>query len=147
MKKSPIYFFKAFALLLVFSIMLWGCKDDDPNPLAQRINNLAGTWTVQSVTNDGTDVTNQFNGFQLAFTIEKTYTTTNGGNPWPASGTFDIQEDALDTIVRDGNTNITIVSISDSSMSLRFQVNGIRSIANLRSGITGSFTFSLTKTN
>ncbi|OEK01276.1 hypothetical protein BFP97_07010 [Roseivirga sp. 4D4] len=135
-----------YASIALFCLVL-GCKDDDPSPSEQRLIDLTATWNVSSVINDGTNVSDQFTGFSLTVSGDKTYATVNGGNPWPASGTFDLNPDDLDTFIRDDNVEVSIVEITATALSLSFQMSNVRSVRSGTSGITGSFTFNLTKTN
>lgn len=126
-------------LLLFFS----NCGGNDPSPQELRLSELSATWEVQRVTNDGTNVTNQFTGFSLTARVDKTYSTTNGGNPWPAAGTFDFLNDTdVDRLLRSDGTTITIVEVTETSLTLTLQVNRVGGTA---AGITGDFTFSLVK--
>ncbi|GAB5526055.1 MAG: hypothetical protein Roseis2KO_39270 [Roseivirga sp.] len=130
---------------LVIIALACSCGGDDgPTPLEERLRDLTATWSVSSVSNDNTDVTSQFSGFNLTVSGDKTYSTTNGGNPWPASGTFDIASENLDLFRRDDNVDISIVNITETQLTLSFNMSSVRGTA---SGITGSFTFNLTKTN
>lgn len=137
-----------FSLILAFcaciaGLMLSGCKKDDPDPQEEQIKALAGTWNLSSVRNDGADVTTQYQPFTLTLTTDKTYSTTNGGNPWPASGTFDFMNETLiDQVMRDDNVVVIISEVSANTLVLNFNISRVRGTA---AGITGSFTFSLTK--
>ena len=133
---------------MVFIFLMSACGGDDgPTPEELRLQELTATWTLDSVVNDGQDVSNQFNGFSLTVTSQQTYTTTNGGNAWPAQGTFSLVTNNLDEFTRDDDINVSIVSIDESSLTLSFQVTGIRTSVSGTEGITGSFTFNLNKTN
>ena len=126
-------------VLLFFS----NCGSNDPNPQELRLNELSATWEVTRVTNDGTDVTNQYTGFTLTASVDKTYNTTNGGNPWPAAGTFDFLNDTdVDRLRRSDGTTIIITEVTTTNLTLSLQVNSVRGTA---AGITGDFTFSLLK--
>jgi hypothetical protein len=131
-------------LLLLFSFQLFftSCKKDDPDPLAQRINDLTTTWKLKSVKNDNVDVTQQYNGFTLTINGQN-YTTTNGGNPWPDAGTYEIVVEDLSTIRRSDGTNITIDSITGDELILSFKFNTLA--GGRTKGVTGNFTFSLTR--
>lgn len=148
MMSNPI---KLKVTLLCMTLVLFaasGCKGDDgPTPEELRLRELTATWSVASVVNDGTDVTNQFTGFTLVASSDQTYSTTNGGNPWPSQGTFSLVPNNLNAFVRDDNVQVNIASITETTLSLTFQVSSIRSTVNGVNGITGSFTFNLTKTN
>jgi len=127
--------------LLVFLSACGG--GDDPSPQELRLNELSATWAVQQVTNDGNNVTSQFTGFTLTARVDKTYNTSNGGNPWPASGTFDFLSDTnIDQLNRSDGTTITINEVTATTLALSLQVNSLRGTA---AGITGNFTFSLVK--
>lgn len=144
MRKTRFSFILAFCACLTAGFLLSGCKKDDPDPQEEQIKALAGTWTLSGVTNDGTDVTVQYQQFTLTLTTDKTYSTTNGGNPWPARGTFDFPDDTItDRVNRDDNVVVTIAEVTASSLVLRFNINSVG--AGTAAGITGSFTFSLTK--
>ncbi len=135
---------RQLCLLMIIALACSCGGDDGPTPLEERLRALTARWSVNSVSNDNTDVTSQFAGFTLTVSGDKTYSTTNGGNPWPASGTFDIASENLDLFMRDDNVEIRIVSITETELSLSFNMSSVRGTA---SGITGSFTFNLTKTN
>lgn len=140
---------KATLLWVTFALFTAsGCKGDDgPTPEELRLQELTATWSVESVVNDGSDVTSQFTRFTLVASSNQTYRTTNGGNPWPAQGTFSLVPNNLNAFVRDDNVQVNIASITETTLSLTFQVSSIRSTVNGVNGITGSFTFNLTKTN
>ncbi len=142
-KMRPILVWMAFLLFTASS-----CGGDDSlTPEELRLQELTATWAVSSVMNDGSDVTDQFTGFILVVSTNQTYSTTNGGNPWPAQGTFSLLTDNLDAFLRDDNVQVNIASISETTLSLTFQMSSVRGTANGVNGITGSFTFNLTKTN
>lgn len=139
------------------SILIWvalalftasGCGGDDgPTPEQLRLNELTASWTLSSVINDGTDVSSQFGGFVLVVSGNQTYSTTNGGNAWPAQGTFQLLNDNLDAFLRDDNVQVNINAISEITLVLSFQITSVGGAANGVAGITGSFTFNLNKTN
>lgn len=118
------------------------CKKDDPDPLAQRINELTAIWKLKSVENDNVDVTDQYTGFTLTINGQN-YTTTNGGNPWPDSGTYDIKVEDLSTVHRSDGTNITIDKVTPDELILSFNYTNLS--AGRTHGVTGNFTFSLLK--
>ena len=127
-------------------VLLPNCGGSDPNPQEERLNELTATWSVNSVVNDGSDVTNQYTGFSLTITGNKTYSTLNGGNPWPANGTFDfVNETTTDRVLRDDGVTLQIRSITASSLELVFSVTSVRGQSAGAEGITGDFTFNLQK--
>lgn len=144
MRKTRFSLTLACYALIAAGLLLSGCKKNDPNPQEEQIKALAGTWSLSSVVNDGSDVTTQYQQFTLTLTTDKTYSTTNGGNPWPASGTFDFPDGVVtDRVIRDDNVTVTISEVSATLLVLSFNVNSVGS--GTAAGITGSFTFTLTK--
>lgn len=136
---------KAFFGILFFALLFTNaCKKKTVEPDARtvQLEKLTSTWKVKNVENDGTDVTSQYTGFTLIID-QLTYSTQQGGNPWPASGTYDFKGDDLTKLVRSDNVEVSIDEITDKTLVLTFNystVNGGRV-----NGITGDFTFSLTK--
>ena len=137
-----------FSVLLVVltGTMTWltSCKNDDDgvDPRTQQINDLTATWQMSAVTNDNNDVTDQFTGFTL--TVDGlNYRTQNGGNPWPASGTYDFKGDDLNILIRNDGAEITIDELTATSLVLSFNFSSVT--GGRTSGVTGDFTFSLTK--
>lgn len=144
MRKTRFSLSLAFFACIITALLYSGCKKDNPNPQEEQIKAMAGTWSLSSVTNDGSDVTTQYQQFTLTLTTDKTYSTTNGGNPWPAAGTFDFpNETVTDRVTRDDNVVITITEVTTSRLVLNFSINSVGSGS--AAGITGSFTFTLTK--
>lgn len=129
-------------MILMALLFISSCKDDDPiDPKAQKLNQLNASWAMQSVSNDGNDVSSQFTGFTLS--IDGTnYNTQNGGNPWPASGTYELSGDNLDLILRNDGVEMTIDELTTDKLVLSFSYSAVNGRVN---GITGGFTFSMTK--
>lgn len=143
MRKTQLPSIIMLCIYLTTGLLLSSCKKDDPDPQEEQIKALTGTWSLGSVSNDGSDVTDRYQQFTLTLTTDKTYSTTNGGNPWPARGTFDFMNETLtDQVMRDDNVVVVINEVSASSLVLSFNISSVRGAA---AGITGSFTFSLTK--
>lgn len=137
-----------YALSIIFlSPLIFSCKKNDPNPEEEKLKELAASWTLETVVNDGQDVTSQYTGFILSVEGTKTYSTINGGNPWPAQGTFDFVNQNFDLFRRDDGINVTIANLTPTDLSLTFNITTVRGTANGSEGITGAFTFNLTKTN
>lgn len=144
MRKTRFSLILALCACISTGLLLSGCKKDDPDPQEEQIKALAGTWNLSRVTNDGSDVTTQYQQFTLTLTTDKTYSTTNGGNPWPARGSFDFMNETLiDQVIRDDNVVVVINEVSTNTLILSFNISRVR--AGTAAGITGSFTFTLTK--
>ena len=142
MRKVNMVRAMSFVVLLIVTTLA-GCKKDEGVDLQeQRIDELSATWQVNNVINDATDVTDQFTGFTL--TIEAlTFTTQNGGNAWPSSGNYSFASGTVDKIIRNDGVEVAIDEITDTSLVLSFQVSSLP--GGRAAGITGNFTFSLTK--
>lgn len=131
-----------FAGLFCLAAVFNSCKKDDPDPLAQRINELTASWKLGSVKNDNADVTSQYTGFTLSVSGNN-YITTKGGNPWPESGSYEIRKDDLSKIIRSDGVTITIDEITTSTLVLSFNYSNLT--GGRTKGVTGNFTFSLIK--
>lgn len=128
-------------LLIFLALGLMNCGSD---PAVDKINLLEGAWMLGSVTNDGVDVTNQFDGFALTLRKDFTYSTTNGGNAWPASGSFAFADEQQNQIQRDDNVLILIGDVTANNLEVSFNVNTVAGSGRLN-GITGNFIFKLNK--
>ena len=126
--------------MLVFT---FSCKKKAPEPDEKTIQQgkLSATWSVNEVENDGSDVTDQFTGFTLTIN-QLNYSTQNGGNPWPSSGTYDFKGTDLFTLLRSDGTEIKIEELTSTTLVLSFNYT---SVNGRTLGVTGDFTFSLTK--
>lgn len=139
-----------FSILLLAGLSTFiSCKDDsdtEPTPLElqlEALQNGGSNWVLANdgVQKDGYDVTSQFPGFALTIG-NKTYNTQNGTDPvWPASGTWDFQNDNPNLILRDDGTSITI-SLSGNTMTLTFMANGINSGGRV-DAVSGEYQFHL----
>lgn len=107
--------------LLFISFILPGCSDDDPSE-QERVKNLlttGGAWNLQSAAVDGVSKTDLYSGLTITFSSNG-FTVTNGGTVWPSTGTWQFAQSSSTKFVRDDGTEITIKSISKSSMELAF---------------------------
>ncbi|MEQ8363404.1 MAG: hypothetical protein RIF39_09720 [Cyclobacteriaceae bacterium] len=129
-------------ILFSFQLFLASCKKDDPDPVDQRINELTATWKVNTVENDNVDVTQQYEGFTLTISGQN-YTTTNGRNPWPDAGTYEINAEELSTLRRSDGINITVDKVTADELILSFNFSTLA--GGRTKGVTGNFTFSLIK--
>jgi len=134
----------AAVVLMIFGLFnLPGCKDDDSiDPKTQTINDLTATWQLVSVTNDNNDVSAQFSGFTLTI-AGLNYQTQNGGNPWPGSGTYELSDVDLKTLLRSDGIAITIDQLTATNLTLSFTFNEVT--GGRANGVTGGFTFLMTK--
>ena len=121
MKK--IYTFEIIFFLVLLSIILamYSCsKDEGESAVTKTERLLTSTWQLEKLTVDGVDQTTLFPA--LVITLSKgSYTAQNGAPVWPASGTWNLTDE--NTISRDNNTEIIIVSLSETNVTLRLHWN------------------------
>ena len=140
-------FYIATGLLICAVYGSCGNNDNEPDPEQVALGQLSATWELGSVINNGTTVNDIFSGFTLTLNSDFTYSTTNGGNPWPAQGTFEFTDNTYKNIRRDDDLAILITEVTETRLVLQFQFLTVRGQANGTEGITGNFTFDLTKSN
>lgn len=130
------------SLLFLVLVLAFSCKKKtELDEKTIQLDKLSATWSVSQAENDGSDVTSQYSGFTL--TVDQlNYTTQNGGNPWPSSGTYDFKQGDLFTLVRSDGTEIKIEELTSTSLILSFNYTAVNGRT---SGVTGDFTFSMTK--
>lgn len=106
-------------ILVVNLLVLTGCKKDDPQPETDRIQNLlaSGTWQIENVFVNETDQTASFTGLTLSFT-KTTYSTTNGGIVWPATGSWEFADATADKIILDDDLEVTLKEVTSTSLKL-----------------------------
>ena len=116
---AVIYGMVAILLLVQFS----GCsKKSDPTPAtptaqeAVQTKLVANTWKMQSVSVDGVDQTGVYKGLTINFT-SSSFTSTNGGAVWPASGSWSFTSADATAIKRDDGIQVT-VSATDTTLKL-----------------------------
>jgi len=142
---------KAFLIFILTlgSIAFSSCGGGHDEPTDEDIflGKLAQTWSVTGgqVTVDGLDVTEDFEGMTITFGADKHYTTVHGVPPiWPAAGTFTIKAfgNNMYDITRDDGTQISILALSDKSITLTLQYtySGARS-----SEVSGKYQFVMTR--
>ncbi len=142
MKKKATFGFLMIVMVLAIQF-LNGCgKDDGTNPEDQRIKQLTGAWQLDEVVNDNLDVTNRYTGFTLTVD-EMNFTTQNGNNAWPSIGTYDFANGNIDLLIRSDGVDVTIDEITNTSLTISFQMADLA--GGRQAGITGDFTFSLSK--
>lgn len=129
------------------ALSLSGCNDDSSLSETEQqliaLQNNGKDWVSGSngILKDGIDVTDRFSGFRLTIG-NKTYTTENGIGPvWPASGTWDFQDNNPQLILRDDGVviNVTIVS---GDLTLTF-VGGAVPIGGRKTSVSGEYQFNL----
>jgi hypothetical protein len=112
-----------FKWLLVLPVILFAnCGPEPTAPLTKQeevTQLLTGsgtsskTWHLQSVSIDGVDKSSLFTGMTLSFT-SSSFTVSNGGPVWPATGTWTFTSDAATTIRRNDGLEMTVDATSSS---------------------------------
>lgn len=138
---------RAGVLVVLASLVFFSsCKKDDGPTVQETNTNLltSGTWKVGSVKVDNVDRTSLFTGMTLQFTAAG-YTTANGGPVWPATGTWSFTDDAAMSIKRNDDLQVTITSISESSLVLTLTWSKTTLGKGRSSSVAGVHAFSFTK--
>jgi len=137
--------------IIAIALFSFGCDGTNPTPDAdptalelqlEALMNNNNSWGLTSgtVTKDGFDVTNQFDGFELNIK-EFTYTTQNSlDTAWPGSGNWEFVGENPNKIERSDGVEIT-VNITGSNLSLSYTVTNVGGKGN---GIDGNYVFTLT---
>ncbi len=109
------------AVFVLLSIS--GCEKEEnltPNEKTEELL-MAQVWELSEVKIDGV-ISDLYSGLTLSFG-SKTYSTTNGGKVWPASGNWEFIGEKGDKILRDDGLQIAIISASASQLVLSFTWN------------------------
>ena len=114
-RKGYILLLAIFGLIIHFS----SCdKVDDPTAQELQLRKLTSkTWSIQSVYVDGVDRSSLFDDMQLTIG-ENTFTTTNGGTVWPASGMWHFSNTQGTVIERGDQVVINIIEVTEVSLKL-----------------------------
>lgn len=119
---------------------------DKTTPSAQELvkRRLVGSvWQVKSVAVDGVDVTNNFAGMTIQFT-ETQFTSVNGGQLWPSSGSWQFR--SLDGKVISRNDNLELnLNVTDASLEIRLYWAVTTFGSGRPEGIKGNYTFVFAK--
>ena len=159
MKISTIYIIKGFRhlkfvfilLTLISWVFMIGCSDDgggpdpEPNPQAEVLLKLSGSWTVSSITRNGVDVTGDYAGFTLTLT-STTFSTTNGTGAWEPSGTW-TWNDPEGTSILLSNGVIVQLDFSNNDSTLTCSFTLPETIINIgrTKALAGNYVFVLNK--
>ena len=142
--KTMLHFMILPVTLIGIMTLSSSCKNDDDvvDPITEKINELSANWQLGNVTNDNTNVSDQYSGFTL--TIDNfNFKTQNGGNPWPNFGSYDFKDNDLSVIVRNDGIEMTIDELTTTFLVLSFRFNALP--GGRVTGLTGNFTFSLVR--
>jgi len=134
--------------LTVLIIILSSCGGkgggaEEPTEQDLAFEKLSGAWSLNnggSITLDGTNVNANYAGFTLSFT-DGSFTTTNAGDLFPASGTWEWVGETSNQI-RTGRGKIVTISTLTTS---NFQFSFTKNASNAAAGIDGNYVISLNK--
>lgn len=132
-------------IVLVSMLFLISCGGDggaDPNPTPEPtagekvlVNLVASAWKVKSVTVDGTDRSSLFPGLTISFSssastngkptaFSGSFTSTNGGQVWPASGNWTITDPTTGALLSRGDgVAIQLTEATEASLKMTLTWN------------------------
>lgn len=135
---NSIKYFKSLALVFVLFICSCGNDPDINVTQEEAFEKLAGSWTLGatgSIVVDDTDVSANYPGFSLSFT-DGAYNTTNAGDLFASSGTWEWVDEDARLISLDGGQQVTINSLTENLFDFSFSFSGNGGV---RSGIAGNY--------
>ncbi len=139
MRKINIYVVLVLSLVLGLS----SCNPDDgPSLQDEAFELLEGEWTfgtTGSILLDGEDLSLNFPGFSLSF-ANGTYQTSNGGDLFRATGTWEWLNEEAKQITLDTGEEVTIVNLTESVFEFSFFHTG-----SAAAGIRGNYTIKVVK--
>ena len=100
-------------LVVIVQLMSCGGSKSDPTPATPSAQDdvktklTANNWNMQSVSVDGVDKSSLYNGLTIKFS-GTTFTVTNGGPVWPASGSWSFTADDGTKIKRDDGIEVLV---------------------------------------
>jgi hypothetical protein len=110
-------------VLVLLIVMLAGifpaCSDDDAaaDPQAALLN----TWALTGdgyIQKDDVDVSGEYQGLTISFQSNGVYTTTEGGDLFPATGTWKWADGSTSALVLDGSWAVTVSGLSTTHLQL-----------------------------
>jgi hypothetical protein len=141
---------KGVATIVALSLLisLAGCKGDSaPTISAQddvKAKLTASAWKIGTVTVDGVDKTSVYPNLTLTFT-STSFTTTNGGVVWPASGTWSFTGTDATSVTRNDGMVITIDEATATSLKLGLTWNKTTIGPGRAESVSGKHVFSFGK--
>jgi hypothetical protein len=144
MKNFIPYFLKLSVFSSIIALLLLAaCGGDDPKPSAVEIVQqrlTSATWLLETVTVDGSNQTELYEGLTLTFT-KSGYTSTGGEPVWQASGLWSFTDETALNILRDDGVNLTIVTLTDATLSIKLIWNDTTLGTGRSSSIAGEYVF------
>lgn len=147
------------AFLIVAIATMCSCDGgggDDPGPAPDLteaeqalIHLSARTWSVKSVTIDGQDKTSSFTSMTLKFNpsgtgvFNGTFSASNGGVVWPASGSWNLDSATGSSITRGDGVLITITELTETAFKMTFTWNKTTLGPGRIASVKGQYVFSM----
>jgi hypothetical protein len=134
----------AYLAIIIISLLISACGGGDKESEKDRTNRLlkSTTWNVSRVTIDGVDKTSDYTGMTLKIS-DGTYTSTNGGPVWPASGVWKLLDNT--TAERDGSETVHIDALSETNLTLSLDWQKTTFGQGRLSSIKGAYSFEFIK--
>jgi hypothetical protein len=143
-----------YILLLSIITLLSNCGGNgntDPTPVADPtqavIDGLAKTWTINSVSLDGSNVASDWNGVSVSFTTNKSFSitglSTENSLIWASSGSYSFPDATnANKILRNDGVEIKLSNLTDNSATLEFSI--LERSGGRTNGLIGSYSFNFT---
>lgn len=138
-----------YTIIIFISVLgimvLTSCPGPGPTEIEEQLKalrNNGSPWVLASggVVKDGYDVSDQFTGFKLTIG-EYTYSAQNSlASAWPALGTWEFNNDQINSILRD-DVVVIGVALDGSSLILTYTVSIIP--GGRIAGVSGDYIFNL----
>lgn len=110
----------AACVIMMGLISLSSCGNNEPSISKEdqvKAKLIASSWSMNSVTVDGTDRSSVYANLKVTFTSSG-FTTLNGGVIWPASGTWSFTSADATSITRNDGLVVTLQEVTDTSLKL-----------------------------
>lgn len=111
--------FKQISLILIISLLFFACGSDgasEPSAQEAAFAKLSGQWTMGSsgsIILDGQDISLNFANFSLSF-ANGTYQTTNAGDLFSASGTWEWVNENARQLILDSGEEVNIQNLTET---------------------------------
>lgn len=149
MKKTDIkilHTIKSLIVILLSVFIITSCGgggDDEPSAQELAEELLEASWDISnggSITLDGSAVSDRYQGFSLVIG-DKTFTTTNAGDLFPASGTWEWVGDSDNRVITGNGKEITINELNNNTFAFSF----LKTDQNVAAGIPGNYSVTVTR--
>lgn len=150
MKNMSIYRMLSVVMVL-FAFTIQSCKDDDPTAVERATGTISShPWKVSNVMVGDEDKTAVYQNVVLTVKNNKTFTSTNGGGIWPASGTWSFKDESAKVMsVSLGAslqmTDVTVLSMDGNTLKVQFQWDDTTLGGGRESSVAGEHVFTFVK--